>query len=134
MSYTYRAGLTLSTDAGTFSSYTTDVTGTGIVKFEESCADAGSTVITVAVDISAVKAFGLKSTKAVTVTVNDDGTPDATVSLAANVPLIWVASLAGTQYPTDNPLGTVDITSMKVANASGAAATVSFACLTDATP
>jgi len=86
------------------------------------------------VDISAVKAFGLKSTKAVTVTVNDDGTPDATIALAANVPLIWVAALAGTQYPTSNPLGSADITGMKVTNASGAAATVSFACLTDATP
>lgn len=133
MAFTYRAGLTLSTDAGTFTSDTVTITGSGSQRISESC-PTGATTITVNVDVSAVKAFGMKSTEDCTVTVNDDGTPDATISLTANQGLTWVASLAGTQYPTDNPLGTVDVTSMKVTVAGADTATFTFACLTDATP
>lgn len=133
MAFTYRAGTSLSTDAGTFTSDTVTITGSGVQKFSESC-PTGTTTITISVDVSAVKAFGLKSTQDCVVTVNDDGTPDATITLTANQGVTWVASLAGTQYPTSNPLGAVDVTSMDVTVAGATTATVTFACLTDATP
>lgn len=134
MSYTYRAGVTLSTDAGTFTSYTASVVGSGIAKFSEIAAADGATVITVAVDVSAVKAFGLKSSRDVVVTVNDDGSPTATITLTANKPVVWVAGDTD-QYPSSNPLGATDVASMTVTNADpDLDATVEFACLMDATP
>src|SRR5690349_4552983 len=133
MAFTFRAGNTLSTNAGTFTSYTRTITGSGVHDIEETVPSGAGTVITIGVDVSAVLAFGVVSTKTGTLTINDDGTPDATISLTANVPVVWVSG-ASSQYPSSNPLGSVDITSMKFTQSSGADATLSFACLYDATP
>jgi hypothetical protein len=133
MAFTFRAGNTLSTNAGTFTSYTRSITGSGVIDIQETIPTGAGTVITVAIDVSAVQAFGLSSTKTGTLTINDDGTPDATISLTANVPIVWVAG-ASSQYPSSNPLGSVDVTSMKFTQASGADAMLEFACLLDVTP
>jgi hypothetical protein len=132
MSYTYRAGVTLSTDAGTFTSYTSQIVSTGIHKFSETAINNDDTVISLAIDESAVKAFGLKSSQDVTFKVNDDGSPDATITLTANKPVVWVAG--DSQYPSVNPLGIVDATSLTITNDGDDDATVEFACLYDVTP
>ncbi len=131
MSFTYRAGQTLSTNAGTFSSTTFPVTGGASNAISEPYI-SGATTITLAVDVSACKAVGIKTSTDATVTVNDDGTPDATIDLTANEAIIWTAAQAGVQFPTSNPFGSTDVTSIKVTATD--AGTITIAVLTDPTP
>lgn len=82
-------------------------------------AATGTTVANFSVDVSEMVALLISCDRDVTLTFNDDGSPDATVNLLAGVPLIW----------TDdgyfaNPLGSTDITSFKATLASGATATL----------
>lgn len=86
-------------------------------------ANSGNDVYTMDVDVSNIVAFWFISDKAVTLTINDDGSPDETYALAASVPFAWHDSLG-----TANPL-THDWTSIKIANASGATAIVTGAVL-----
>jgi hypothetical protein len=131
MAFTYRAGQTLSTNAGTFSSTTFEVVGGESIALSEPC-PTGATVVTVGVDVSALLALGIKCTKDAVVTVNDDGSPTATINLTANEAIIWTADQAGVQFPTSNPLGATDVASMKVTVADDA--TLTFAALVDPTP
>ena len=134
MSITFRPGVTLTTDAGSFSAATSaGIVGSASVHLSETAAGADTTTMDVAVDVSAVKAFGLKSTEDCVITVNDDGSPTATITLTANKSLIWVAGDTN-QYPSSNPLGATDVATWDVTVAGADDATITFACLVDATP
>lgn len=61
----------------------------------------------------------IKCDRDVVLTFNDDGTPDATVNLLANKPLVWTDDAY-----FSNPLGSTDITSFKATLASGDDATL----------
>lgn len=81
-----------------------------------------------AVDVSALSAVYIVSDKAVTLKTNSSGSPDNTITLAANKPLLWYVGCGIT-----NPL-TVDVTGIYIANASGSTATIEFRFLQDVTP
>ncbi len=136
MSYTWSSTVGLSTGLGSFTASNGSVTGTGTVGFSETAVKNTTTVFTIAVDVSAVKALGIKSTGAVTCGINDaaSGSPDATITLAANKAIIWVSGDTA-QFPSSNPLGSTDVVTVHVTNASTTTdATVTFACLVDVTP
>jgi hypothetical protein len=100
-------------------------TGSGEVNVDESCADATTTIISAAVDVSALPSWEMLSDK--TVTVNTNSPTDDTVALTANVPVMWSPDLGV------NPLGT-DVITFRVVNASGGAARFRFRGLVDVTP
>lgn len=81
------------------------------------------------VDVSQLVHVWMKSTAAVTVETNaTDATGGNTITLAADVPLLWC-----TGAPFTNPL-TQDITIMYVTNSSGSSATINMRFVQDGTP
>jgi hypothetical protein len=134
MAYTWRPTVGLVTDQGTFTTYQPAITGTGSNGISEAVAGSATTVLNIDTDVSAVIAFGIKCTVAASVGVNDavGGSPDETITLAANKPLVWVAG--DDQYPASNPLGAVDVTALHVTVADPTAGTLEYKVLYDATP
>src|SRR5882672_1976777 len=71
---------------------------------------SGSLTITQDIDVSAVKMIYFTSDLTVTMTTNDDGTPDDTFVITAGAPVVWCVD---TGLP--NPFkSTVDVTSFKL--------------------
>lgn len=87
--------------------------------------DAG---IVIAIDVSAVKAFYIVSSAAITVETNDGSSPDDTLNLLAGQPYVWHTG----SY--DSFLLTADVTVLYITNASGATANIEIRVLQDATP
>lgn len=71
------------------------------------------------VDVSQVESLVMLCDRDITITVNDDGTPDATIALKAGKVLRW----APDGYFT-NPLGSTDVASIKATLAAGADASL----------
>jgi hypothetical protein len=66
------------------------------------------------VDVSECEFVLISCTRDITLTINDDGTPDATINVLAGKPVVW----KNDGYFL-NPLGTVDVTSLKATLAAG---------------
>lgn len=98
-------------------------------KINETLPQGTATVLTFTLDVSTLQSTMLLCERNLVVTVNDDGTPDATISLVAGTPLMWSADIGGS-----NPFGAVDVTSIKATLASGSAADLTIICLSDPTP
>ena len=79
-------------------------------------------------DYSALKALYIVSDQDLTIETNDGTTPDDTITLSANVPLLWTS----TGYLA-NPFS-ADVTALYVTNASGSAAALKIRSLQDPTP
>lgn len=92
-------------------------------------AGAATTFSNFDVDVSEVESLVMLCDRDVTIAINDDGTPDATISLKAGKPLDWQAD----GYFA-NPLGSVDVTSIKATLAAGEDATLHLEVLQDPTP
>lgn len=104
--------------------------GSMITGLDETIPAAGATTFTnFDVDVSACVALFMLCDRAITITINDDGTPDATITLVANVPLVWT-----NDGYFSNPLGNVDVTSIKATLASGADASLRIEVVQDAIP
>lgn len=84
--------------------------------------------IVIAIDVSAVKAFFIVSSAAITVETNDGSSPDDTLTLVAGQPYIWHTG----SY--DSFLLTADVTVLYITNASGSTADIEIRVLQDATP
>ena len=80
------------------------------------------------IDVSQVVSVYIHSTQDITLETNDGTTPDDTISLTADVPLIWC-----TDCPYSNPL-TTDVTALYATNASGADAVLNIQVVQDGTP
>lgn len=81
-----------------------------------------------AVDISALKSLYISSDQNLTVKTNSSGSPDDTLTIKANSPLIWTPD-CGFACPL-----TEDVTALYLANAAGEDATLKVRLLQDATP
>jgi hypothetical protein len=81
------------------------------------------------VDVSECEALVMLCDRDITITVNDDGTPDATINLKADKVLTWTSD----GY-FSNPLGSVDVTSIKATLAAGADATLRIDVVQDPSP
>ncbi|MGV0984995.1 MAG: hypothetical protein ACOYB2_10600 [Limnohabitans sp.] len=60
-------------------------------EFNVTCPGSGNVLVPVSVDVSSLVALWIVSDKEVTMTLNDDGTPDAPspITLAAGIPYWW---------------------------------------------
>lgn len=119
MSYQHQIQHTLSTpggNAGSNNSYS----GAQHSGFNDTITQGQATTVpNFSVDVSAMVSLVIKCDRDVVLTFNDDGTPDATVNLLANKPLVWTDDAY-----FSNPLGSTDITSFKATLASGDDATL----------
>lgn len=102
--------------------------GTLIAMPSQACADSATTVINLALDVSATQAFAIMSTEDVTVKTNSEGSPDNTLALLANFPYIW------TTKSYDSFKLTTDVVTLHVVNASGGSADVAALAIVDSTP
>jgi hypothetical protein len=93
-------------------------------------ANATNVLMTVALDVSAMKAFYLLSDVACTIKTNSSGSPADTITVAAGVPMLWDVAHEGA---LPNPFGT-DVTAFYVTTASTVGGTLSFYALSDPTP
>lgn len=82
----------------------------------------------IAIDYSAIASLYMACDQDITIKTNDSGTPDDTIALKANKPLVWTPDCGFA-----NPFS-ADVTSIFCANASGADATLQIRLLQDATP
>lgn len=104
-------------------------TGSGQASVDETIADNTTDgVVDIAINVSEIKLLIMLSDQDMTIKTNSSGAPDDTISLLANVPLIWTSD----SYYT-NKL-TVDVTKLYVTNASGSDASLKIEVLVDATP
>jgi hypothetical protein len=85
--------------------------------------------VLVNIDVSALQVLYINSTQDILIEWNDNAGSQGSINLKANKPCIWWADA----YHS-NPLGAVDVTSLYLTNASGAAATFNFLALEDVTP
>jgi hypothetical protein len=109
--------------AATVATATNTQTGDALEEFSVVAPGSGNVVLPITVDVSTVISFYIVSDKDVTLTENDDGSPDLTQALTANVPYWWYNG-NGT-----NPF-TVDITSLKFTKAGAGDAVCRGAFLT----
>lgn len=105
------------------------VTADSEANYELAVADESTDLTAnVAIDYSAVKLLYIVSDQDLTIETNDGDTPDDTLTLVANKPLVWFEGCGYT-----NPLS-ADVTAVYLTNASGTDATLNIKVLQDATP
>jgi len=129
MSYAHNFAWDVQVLAGSFRKSASYSGGTAAI-LDESIPAAGATTFSnFDVDVSAMASLFMLCDRDITITINDDGTPDATVDLLANVPLVWT-----NDGYFSNPLGSIDVTSIKATLAAGAAARLIIEAPQDAIP
>lgn len=90
--------------------------------------NGGVTQVGIAIDVSAVKSFWVKSAAALTLETNSSSAADDTIVLKAGIPYEWNSD----SY--DSFLLGTDVTALFFTNASATATTVSCGFIYDATP
>ena len=123
--FTVNRGIT--TPSGTIQE-STAYTGQSYTEIDEDIAVGTDVQVTIAIDVSAVKAFYIVSDRAITLETNSGGSPVNTIALLAGIPYFWHTSMYDTFKLT------TDVTAMFFTNASGATAAVKVRVLQDPTP
>jgi len=114
---------------GTPYSFTQDCAGMVTLLDKEPVAgDATAYEIAVAIDFSAVTGLMIVSTQDITLKTNIEATPDDTLVLLANEPVMWHDTSLH-----DNPL-TADVTKVFVTCVTAVAGTLTIGVAQDATP
>ncbi len=90
--------------------------------------DASDLLVNIPIDITELKGFLLLADQDLTLEINHATTPDQTINLTANVPIIWHANSVHA-----NPLDQ-DVTTIYITNGSGVATTLKIRVLQDSTP
>jgi hypothetical protein len=81
--------------------------------------------ILAAIDISLAKLVAIRSTQNITIKTNNSGTPDDTLVLTANIPMIWRDGDYNALFLTD------DVAKFFITNATASPATVQILALVD---
>lgn len=106
------------------------LTGGSESNLSESIPDSSTDLqVTFELDVSQVKALFIMSDQNITIETNNGTTPDDTLNLVANEPVVWYTGSLLT-----NPIGTDITTDIFVTNSSGSTATLTIYALTDPTP
>ena len=101
-------------------SYTTDQ----VSKIQESVATGtADQEISLAIDISKLKAFSMQASQAMTVKTNSSGSPQETFTLSAGTPVVFVDG--------DTAIFAGDVSSLFITNASGSLATFNLVAAVD---
>lgn len=101
----------------------------GQIGFSKTIPTGNNNRVTIAIDITAIKAIAIESSEDCTIYTNDQsgGTPDDTLTLTADVPLIWTEN-----DPAAALFLTVDVTDLYITCA--ADAIVKLVAAVDTTP
>lgn len=98
--------------------------------FDVTVPGSSNVVVGCEIDVSALKLLYIYSDQTVTITTNDDGTPDDTLTITALKPLIWYT---GCGLP--NPFASaVDVESFKATRGSAGDAALKVRVIQDPTP
>lgn len=90
------------------------------INAEATVPGSGNVVVSIAVDVSQLADVFISCDGTITLTTNDDGTPDDTFTITANEPLVWTSACG-----LPNPFASnTDITSIKAAKATAGSATL----------
>ncbi len=109
---------------------TNNYSGSMLTGLDETIPANGSTTFSnFDVDVSEVISVFMLCDRDITLKINDDGTPDATINLWAGKPLYWTEDAY-----FSNPLGSVDCTSLKATLAAGEDASLQIEVIQDAIP
>ena len=129
MSLKHTWGINVKTDAGSAASQTTSYEAGAEVNVNDSAEASGElSVDDIAVTVAEIVSFFIISDKDVTLTVNDDGSPDQTITLDAGKMIGW-----NTDSLDPNPLTSTTITNLTFTNAGDSAAKIKASFLIDAT-
>lgn len=105
-------------------------TGTSAIIIDESIAGATTDgLVELAFTLAQVKLFMVVASRAMTLETNNSGAPQETITLEADVPMIWDATTDGMTAPFAG-----NVTALYVTLAAGATATLKIRVLLDATP
>lgn len=116
MSFTSNIAHTITPAAGNPVTSNNGYSAAMVTDIDEEISAGETTFSNIDVDVSHAELVILSCDADVEVTINDDGSPDATINLLAGKPLVW----ANDGYFA-NPLGETDVASVTVALASGTA-------------
>ncbi len=108
--------------------HTVEVEADNAQEFDIVVPGSGNDVVLAAIDVSHVVGLYIVADADMTLTINDDGSPDATISLLADTPVVFYTGCGHS-----NPLGSVDVTSFKVAKADAGNGNFYMRVLQDAT-
>jgi hypothetical protein len=123
MALTHRLGRRYLTNAGTVSDVTQTFTGGAEFSLDASVTTATEPTYLCSIDVSEIVSLMLHSDEDVQLKFNDDGSPTDTIDLTADVMVVW-----NTDESASCPI-TADVTTLDIANASGATATVKIRIL-----
>lgn len=105
-----------------------ELTVTAAAQYQESVANSASDLaVAITIESTSLKVFALQSDQDITVKTNDSGSPQETITLKANQPVIWTEGQANVPISGD-------VTALYITNSSGSAANVSLLAGWDATP
>jgi hypothetical protein len=107
MALEHRISTTVRSNAGSITSTSYEIEGTHEFNLEKTFAIGTNVAQDLAADVSTIVSMAIESTTAMTIKTNDSATPDDTITLLANKPLLWDTQILATTGATC-PL-TVDI-------------------------
>jgi hypothetical protein len=116
MSIVHKQTLSLAVDGGSSVSGTATEVGSTNVSIDQVFAAGTNVLFTITFAHATLQSVILVSDQDMTVKTNSSGSPDDTISLKANNPLVWSASAA---YYT-NPFSHADVTKFYLTNATAA--------------
>lgn len=129
MSFTHKQVISYVANGTTYYRSVEKTAGAQVMVEESIPTDSTDLAISIAIDVSAVESLYLESTVAMTLEINDGTTPDETISLVANEPVVWNKTYTAL---IANPLGTTDVTDIYVTNTT--TGTLRVFALIDPTP
>ena len=89
MSFTHTVGTTYRTDAGTIINTSEAVVGTKNSGFDTQILPGVTATLSVAISASLLQSMMMWADQPITMMTNDPHTPQDTITLKANVPLVW---------------------------------------------
>jgi len=117
------------TDGAATSANDVTVTGTSAERISEAIADSTTDgAVTYTCDMSALAGLFIVSDQALTLETNSSSSPQETITLVADTPVVWYTGCGYTKPYAG------DVTSLFATNASGSTANLTIVTITDATP
>lgn len=106
------------------------IESSGEVNIDETVPASSNIVVACNIDVSALKSIYISSDQTVTLTTNDDGTPDDTLVITADKPLVWYTG-CGLPNPFDSA---VDVVTIKATRGSAGNAALKIRVVQDVSP
>jgi hypothetical protein len=126
MAFTHTVGTTYRTDAGTIINTSEAVVGTKNAGLDTQILPGVTTTLTVAISPPLLQSMLMFADQPITMMTNDPHTPQDTITLKANVPLVWTLN---SWFPV--PFKPNDITAVYITNNGSTSANVQIRLLSN---